>query len=223
MNENDEKESFYRDTIEDMGTEKYQLEDPMTFWNTEKKTLWKKILGRTETPFVILGIGLLLVIVIFFAIYPRGESQNALPDSGAISERLQQIEEKIAGMETTLQGAIALQQDMEPVKKAVLRLDTTDASISTRLDGMDKILTSLEKEMLEIKKKTSADTKTQAAPTQAKTEKTTSQTVYYEVQKGDTLYGISRRYGVGVDTIRKLNGLSDQDAIQPGQKLKVKE
>lgn len=231
MNENNENESFYRDTIEDMGGERYQLEDPMTFWDAQKKTFWKKILGRTETPFVLMGIGLVIVVVAFYAIYPRGGEQDAFPDSGALSDRLTQVEEKIGGMEALLEELDALKKDIEPVKNAILRLDATDASMSTRLDRMEKQLASLQKEMEEIKNKTSAEAKSSAASTTksttssapAETKKTGAQAVYYEVQKGDTLYSISRRYGVSVKTIRDLNSLSEKDAIQPGQKLKVKE
>lgn len=223
MNEIDENESFYRDTIEDMGAEKYQLEDPMTFWNAEKKSFWKKILGRSETPFVLMGIGLLLVIVIFFAIFPRGEDPDAIPDSGEIASRLQQVEAKVAGLQAALADLSALEQDMEPVKKAILRLDAADASLSERLDRMDEGLASTQKQMEENTRKTTSETKSTAASTQIDTQKAGSQTVYYEVSKGDTLYSIGRRYGVSVDAIRKLNGLSEQDAIQPGQKLKIKE
>lgn len=43
----------------------------------------------------------------------------------------------------------------------------------------------------------------------------------YIVQKGDTLWGISRKYGMTVDDLKKLNGLKS-DIIRPGQKLRVK-
>ena len=42
----------------------------------------------------------------------------------------------------------------------------------------------------------------------------------HEVQKGETLYSISRNYGVSVDVIRSANGLAD-NAIKVGQKLKI--
>lgn len=44
---------------------------------------------------------------------------------------------------------------------------------------------------------------------------------YHKVVRGDTLYSISKKYGLSVDEIRRLNNLSDSKPIQPGQKLLV--
>mgnify|MGYP006266111307 CR=1 FL=1 len=41
------------------------------------------------------------------------------------------------------------------------------------------------------------------------------------VRKGDTLYSIARRYGTKVDNICKLNGISRNDTLQIGQKIKL--
>ncbi|NJL16819.1 MAG: LysM peptidoglycan-binding domain-containing protein [Nitrospira sp.] len=38
------------------------------------------------------------------------------------------------------------------------------------------------------------------------------------VKPGETLFGISRRYGVGMDMLKKMNKLPD-DIIEVGQKL----
>ncbi len=43
----------------------------------------------------------------------------------------------------------------------------------------------------------------------------------YEVQKGDTLYSISKKFNILVDDIKQKNNLSD-NALSIGQKLKVK-
>ena len=40
----------------------------------------------------------------------------------------------------------------------------------------------------------------------------------HQVQKGDTLFGISKKYGLSVDTLKKINGLKNND-IQVGTSL----
>jgi len=43
----------------------------------------------------------------------------------------------------------------------------------------------------------------------------------YTVQKGDTLYGLARRYGTTAQTLANLNGISLNSILRIGQKLKV--
>ena len=40
------------------------------------------------------------------------------------------------------------------------------------------------------------------------------------VKKGDTLFGISQKYGLSVDTLKNINGLRSND-IQVGTSLKI--
>ena len=49
-----------------------------------------------------------------------------------------------------------------------------------------------------------------------------SVSVVHTVESGDNLWDISRRYGVTVEQIRSLNGLSSKAVLKVGQKLKIK-
>lgn len=44
---------------------------------------------------------------------------------------------------------------------------------------------------------------------------------FYTVQRGDTLSGIARRYGISVQYLVRLNGISNPNLIYPGQMLKI--
>ena len=44
---------------------------------------------------------------------------------------------------------------------------------------------------------------------------------YHKVVRGDTLYSISKKYGLSVEEICRLNNLKQNQSIQPGQKLMV--
>lgn len=49
----------------------------------------------------------------------------------------------------------------------------------------------------------------------------TSSPKYHVVQKGDTLWGISRKYGVSVERLVEINGIKDRNLIYVGQKILV--
>lgn len=44
---------------------------------------------------------------------------------------------------------------------------------------------------------------------------------YYTIQQGDTLFGIAQSFGVTLEDLIAFNGITDPDAIEAGQKLKV--
>lgn len=53
------------------------------------------------------------------------------------------------------------------------------------------------------------------------TSNSSTKTETYIVQKGDTLYGIAKKYDIKVSEIYSLNGMSQKDVLKVGQKLKV--
>jgi LysM repeat protein len=111
---------------------------------------------------------------------------------------------------------------MALLKQSSLRFDSADASATLRLDRLAEDLAALKKELEEIRIKIAPAVKTETPSAQEENEGTVSRISIHEVRKGDTLFSISRRYGMSVDGLRKLNDLSSRDAIYPGQKLKVK-
>ena len=64
---------------------------------------------------------------------------------------------------------------------------------------------------------------TAADSTAAMTRTAAAQEEWYTVVKGDTLWGLSRRYGVALNTIITLNPqISNPNLIYPGQKVRLK-
>ena len=50
---------------------------------------------------------------------------------------------------------------------------------------------------------------------------TTTRVPFYDVQRGDTLDSISQKLGVSVADLAAVNGITDPDRIQAGQRLAV--
>jgi len=48
-----------------------------------------------------------------------------------------------------------------------------------------------------------------------------SRGVYHEVQRGQTLWGIARKYGVDMNALARVNKLSDASVLQTGQRLYI--
>ena len=222
MGQSDKTESFYRDTIDDMGSEDYLLEDPLAFWHEEKKTLWRKIFGRSETPFFIMGIGLVLLVVIFFIIAPGVGNQDVVRQVGLLSERLQKTEETLNNIEALFERVAQLEGRTGTMDKSLLRFDSADASTTLRMNRIADELSLMRKDVNTLKNQQTTARENPAASSNTRKTQPGPQVVYHEVQSGETLYRISRRYNVSVDSLRRLNGLSEQDTIHPGQKLKVK-
>lgn len=45
--------------------------------------------------------------------------------------------------------------------------------------------------------------------------------IYYTIQKGDNMYEIARKYNTDLDTLLKINGLSRNDYIYPGEQIMI--
>ncbi len=65
-----------------------------------------------------------------------------------------------------------------------------------------------------------------AAPVSSASAAATSTTVaaveeYYTIQQGDTLFGIAKSFSVTLDDLIAYNGITDPDAIEAGQRLKI--
>jgi membrane-bound lytic murein transglycosylase D len=113
------------------------------------------------------------------------------------------LEQKIAGLEKQLAEL-----------RGKIGTPGPDPALLQRVDALTQKVEALEKQKLpagESKAKPSAAPKP-AAPTEKK---------YHTVQKGETLYGISKKYGIGVEELRKLNNLSAGQSLRTGQKLVV--
>ncbi len=74
--------------------------------------------------------------------------------------------------------------------------------------------------VVEVEEQTATDIETAQAP-KPKAATPAPKTTTHKVQKGETLWKISQKYGTTVEKLQKLNGLNAKSKIQIGQRLKV--
>jgi len=148
----------------------------------------------------LLLVMLVIVLVLIFAagIYYFITKRPAEGDP-TLQSKVASLEEKITGLEkqiADLQG------------KSVT--GGSDPSLVQRVEALSQKVEALEK-----KAQLSTESKAKPASPKATPKR------YHTVHKGETLSEISKKYGISVEELRKLNGLSRSQPVRTGQKLLV--
>jgi vacuolar-type H+-ATPase subunit I/STV1 len=186
-------------------------------WEREKPSgFFSNLLKKPEMPFGFIGLLLLLLILLFVVFIPGSRREGTDKQIAALEARLKQLEERTAKIEGIDEKVTQIWENAKEFEQFKYRYDRSEASISLRMDHIANEVSELKSKISVAKPTKTAATKTGDAA--AKKSPTTS---YHQVRSGETLYSISRRYGMQVDELRRLNQLGAQDAIYPGQKLKV--
>jgi LysM repeat protein len=89
-----------------------------------------------------------------------------------------------------------------------------DPALLQRVDALAQKVEALEKQ-----KQPTAESKAKPSPSSKPAVSTEKQ--YHTVKKGEALYRISKKYGISVEELRKLNNLSADQPLRTGEKLLV--
>jgi LysM repeat protein len=179
---------------------------------------------RSLKPVLIAGGGLLVAVIVVL-MFLSGSPKSAEKDQiKSIETRLKQIEEKLAKLEWIDTGMARLDRKEKDFATLTERMTQMESSMNRRIDQLGKeAVKPAAKQEPATAKTESAPPRPEAAPAKSapaspKAEKDSKAKVHV-VEKGETLYGISRRYGIPAEQLFKLNQLSPKDPIRPGQKL----
>ncbi|MBW1779917.1 MAG: LysM peptidoglycan-binding domain-containing protein [Deltaproteobacteria bacterium] len=113
-------------------------------------------------------------------------------------------------------------EDLMAIQSGLQRLEEKMA----RLDGLEKRVARLEAEAKKLVKSVNAITarnvktdKKKASLSRKKSSPTKKR--YHTVRAGESLYAISKKYGISIDKLCKLNKISPKKPLQKGQRLLV--
>lgn len=210
----------YRQAAGTTSVQKDWRRRPYKKWPGDVQTNQKKVSRKVIISLA--AAGLILVLYILINIYsPRlvwfNSKMNAWimkmkqtkqhdrvePHKTSSSQpfKLNDVENQLAGYEKI---AIDTEQTID-------RFEQFESQIELKMGYLDQELDRL----LLIKKSAASDQNdTQGSPLELSHE--IFKPRYHLVKPGETLYGISRRYGLTVDELRRLNDLNTDDVISPG-------
>ena len=168
-------------------------------------------LTKPPLSFMLVGFVVLLVLwgvtlwvgVSWLGKAPKSEDLNALRSD------LVQLKGRLVRLEGVESKVVSLEQNMQGLQEKM-----SNYQLSLNVFG-DRLRRLAEESSKEPKGPAAVKGEAQAAPApQAKEQ-------YHEVRAGETLYAISRKYGIPVTKIYEINGMKQGEPLKVGQKIKV--
>lgn len=145
-----------------------------------------------------IGIILILLIVLLF----RGGDKAVTEDVNALKTRVEQMEKRASSMEAATKKMDAVDGQIKGLQQSVSKVEGAQRSLAERID---KLAQRAEKP---------------SAP-QAAQKKPSAQAKLHEVQPGETVFSIAKKYNLSAEQFLKLNNMTKKDTLQAGQKVVV--
>jgi LysM repeat protein len=200
------------DGVETVADEEGSFEEDYSPLRTRKRNSGSRLASIFTRPGSwLVTIPVLLLVIFLFSIRPGGSNKVLLK---AMDQRLQQIESRMATLEGISERVTDLDKDRQAAQPLTVRLDRIESSFSKRIGEIDNKLKKLQAKLVSTKAK-----QAQAPVVKSRTSKQASKT--HVVKKGETLYSISKQYGLSVSQLMIFNKLSKGSVINPGQSLKI--
>ncbi len=217
--------------FDEHGTEgDYYSEDTYSPWKKGNVDgLVSNISKHSGLLFVIIGAAV-FILVALFVFLPRLQSPAA--DNKQVAEmesKIKKLEIRLGEMEQNYQKIANVAIHDDRLEQVSGRLDKLGSTTNHRLDQIAKELENIRKPQSQQKAEAPVKMLSQAqkpevtspAKPVAATEKTKTTGKYHEVKPQETLFGLSRLYGVSVEELRRLNKMAPTEMIRIGQRLKI--
>jgi len=145
-----------------------------------------------------IGIILILLLVLLF----RGGDKAVTEDLNALKARMEQMEKKASALESAAKKMDAVDGQIKGLQQSVSKVEGAQRMLAERIDKL-------------------AQRAEKPAATQAAQKKPDAQAKLHEVQAGETIFSIAKKYNIPADQLLKLNNMTKKDTIKAGQKLVV--
>ncbi len=160
------------------------------------------------------GAGILFLIILIALFSGRGDKLSP-EDLPSIQFGLNQFEQRITRLEGIYDKIGFLEKQGEELQESLAETGKSARFLALRLDKLIQNVDRLQKIVAPLPAKTKGP-----LTIQRKTFPLVKGR-YHEVRRGDSLYRIAQQYGTSVDELCRLNNMTRNQVIHPGQKLLV--
>lgn len=160
------------------------------------------------------GAGILLLIILI-ALFSRGGNEIPPEDLASVQVRLNQLEERISRLEGMKDKIVFIEQQEKELQQSIAEAEKSGRSLTARLDKLTQKVDGL------LPRKASPPAKTGASITVKRKPFPLAKGRYHEVRPGESLYRIAQQYGTSVDELCRLNNITPNQVIYPGERLLV--
>lgn len=160
------------------------------------------------------GAGILFLIILIALFSGRGDKLSP-EDLPSIQFGLNQFEQRITRLEGIYDKIGFLEKQGEELQESLAETGKSARFLALRLDKLTQNVDGLQKIVAPLPAKTEGP-----LTIQRKTFPLVKAR-YHEVRRGDSLYRIAQQYGTSVGELCRLNNMTPNQVIHPGQKLLV--
>lgn len=190
---------------------------------------------KRETPLILFGAGILIVIVILVSFFPMTWNVKDEEYIKDIEKRVSDLERKMAEApllpekphQSDESNRVQMERQIPDFLKDFRKLETS-LTMQTKIIGgrVDELQSQVDELRLGMaRNQRRPDVIPQRKNVQPNAVKTLpdkkNSALHYVVRQGDTFYSISKSYGLSLKKLRELNKFDDKTKIYPGQSIVV--
>jgi LysM repeat protein len=202
--------------------EEYFDEEDYSPWAEGKSQNKEKKVKNPPVMFTLIAVAIVALIAVLLMLLLNGDSHPVAQQKlDALEDRMMALEERLDKYEAIDEKVTRIWEQAKSFEKFKGRFDRTEASTSLRMDHLTMSLETMQKQLNASKKKAGLPSAVQAPVKTVASPKPGSKLKYHQVKAGETLYSISKSYGLKVEELLKLNRMKSGSVIVVGQKLVV--
>jgi LysM repeat protein len=220
------KDSDDHAQLSEQPEKEFFAEEETSTWPNESKSgqMSKLSVKSAKLSPIILGVGLFAAALVLAALlFPRFHSDSQEGRIVALEARLQEIEDRLDKFDMIDDKVSRIWEQAKSFEGFKERFDRSEASTSLRMDHLASSLDTLQKQIEAAEKRLPAAKASSSVPKKAGAAPSAAakKPAYHTVKAQETLYSISKHYGLKVEELLRLNGMSADAVIHSGQKLIV--